>query len=88
MSPAPAKTAREAPEEPCFLNEPPESDEIPAYVNLGNVRERFGVKPGETLEQALARLPSPAKNYAPEEDPWAPSCIHAPDGSALDISDT
>lgn len=42
-------------QEPAFLDEDGPSEEIPLHITTTNARELFGLRPGETVAQAVAR---------------------------------
>lgn len=42
-------------EQPGFLDDEGPSAEIPTFITRTNARERFGMKPGETVPEAIAR---------------------------------
>ena len=42
-------------EQPCFLDDDGPSAEIPTFITRTNARELFGMKPGETVPEAIAR---------------------------------
>jgi hypothetical protein len=42
-------------EEPAFLDDEGPSAEIPTFINRTNARELFGLRPGETVSEAIAR---------------------------------
>lgn len=42
-------------EQPGFLDDEGPSAEIPTFITRTNARERFGMEPGETVPEAIAR---------------------------------
>lgn len=42
-------------EKPAFLDDEGPSAEIPTFITRTNARERFGMEPGETVPEAIAR---------------------------------
>ena len=42
-------------EQPCFLDDEGPSAEIPTFITRTNARELFGMEPGETVPEAIAR---------------------------------
>jgi hypothetical protein len=42
-------------EEPAFLDDDGPSVEIPPFITTTNARELYGIRPGETIQQAMAR---------------------------------
>lgn len=42
-------------EEPAFLDDEGPSVEIPPFITTTNARELYGLRPGETVPEAIAR---------------------------------
>lgn len=42
-------------EEPAFLDDEGPSAEIPVFISRTNARELFGLRPGETVPEAITR---------------------------------
>ena len=48
-------TASEREEEPAFLDDEGPSAEIPPFITTTNARELYGLRPGETVSEAITR---------------------------------